>query len=352
MSKSVAAAIASDILDLRARLISREARIDAEVATFLSRLIDEWEREIRRIIGGSLRGRDLGAVTSRRAVILSSLRRITKQELGNVIALVLSEARSVYRSEAYRVASAISGARPASFSVAELSFSRVDVPAVRAALAGRIPALSELKSLAGIPARTESLMRKDLARAIADGYRVDDLIKKWKARGGAGAVASEVRSLARTAVMSASNAAHVDTYRKNQDLVQGVRWEATWDRRTCLRCSSLHGREFLLSNAPPIPAHLSCRCVLLPVFIDKPLNAAVQGIGAYQTPTGGTYFRNKDRGFEKFLRGQSKDFRADFFPSDLKRSAFESKRLGLAQMVNPDGSIKTDDQIRRLLKRP
>lgn len=343
--------LASEILDLRYRLITREQRIEAEVYALLTRMIDEWEREVRRIIGGPLTASVEKAVVGRRAAILSSLRKITKAELRKVLDLLQTEAAGIYRDNAYRVASVLAGARAVSMTAAGVSFSAIDTPAVKAALAGPIPGLSELRSLSAVPARVEALMRKDLAGAIADGYRVDQLVAKWKNRVGAGAVSSEVRALARTSVMSASNNAHLDTYLKNKALVPRVRWEATFDRRTCVRCGSLHGREFAVDDAPPIPGHMNCRCVLLPVFSDQTLNAAVHGVGAYQSPTGGTYFRGKDRDFEKFLRSRTPDFRADFFPSELKRRAFESGRLGLADLVSRDGSIKTDDEVTRMLRR-
>lgn len=616
----------SEILDLRYRLIVRERRIDDQVSAILSEMILGWEREIRRILGGRSAVDVSSAVVGRRAAILSGIRKITTAELRKVIDAVRSEAASVYTDNAYRISSILSGAKATTIAVSGVSFSAIDVPTVRAAIAGPIAGLSEIRSIGKIPARVESLMRKDLARSIADGYRVDQLVSKWRDRLGAGVVASEVRSLARTAIMSASNAAHLDNYRRNRDLIPMVRWEATFDRRTCVRCGSLHGRAFPVGDAPPIPAHLNCvlpgslvstasvlaaakslyrgrvvevrteggrrisvtekhpvltsrgwvrasevrrgddlvnypgsdrepsginphdhdvptaieevfrsleesvgvgsarvppspedlhgdavgvegevhvvwadggvsgvgntsgrehlrdhnfdrapmvegsdplpsgrnldavlerlrlsayrvmgglgeseslglgrlrhacehcggpisrndsvgdqstsddtpvapeefrdrllalpcgvsldrvvnvdhssysghvydlqtvsgtincggviihncRCVLIPVFADSVLNSVVHGVGAYRSPSGGTYFRNKDRGFERFLRSRTPDFRADFFPSMFKREVFEKGRLSLADMVSRDGSIKTDDQIRAMLRR-
>jgi len=342
-----------DLLDLRARLIQREAALDARVASMLSRLYDQWDAELRSILGGGAFSKEVKDIIARRAAILQGLRRITAAEAARIKAVVGAEAEAVYRSEIYRVASGIAHNAPASISTSGVSFSKVDIPAVRTSLAMTdLPGRSEMKSLANIPARVESLMRADLASAVADGYLLSDLVSKWKARAGAGRVVGEIRSLARTSMMAASNAAHLDTYRKNSDLIDGVRYEATFDRRTCLRCSSLHGREYPVDDAPPVPQHQLCRCILLPVLIDKRLGYETYNVAAYQTPTGGTYFRNADRSFEKFLRNETPDFRADFFPSNLKREAFESRKLSLPDMINRDGSIKTDDQIRRLLKTP
>jgi len=340
--------LAASILDLRARLISREAALDTQVAALMARLALAWESEIRRILGGRATP---DALASRRAAILSSLRRITDRDAHEVARLAGEEAAAVYRSEVYRVASLIASRPAAGYATAAKSFAAVDLPAVRAALAGKIQGLSQLRSIAKAGARAESVMRRDLAAAIADGYGVDKLVAKWQARSGAGAIPGEVRALARTSMMAASNEAHLDVYRKNRDVVAGVRWEASFDRRTCVICGRRHGSEWPVKDAPPLPAHLNCRCVLLPVFVDRDLNELVHGVAAYRTPTGGVHYRKSDREFERFLRQQSKDFRADFFPSELKRRAFESRKLSLADMVSPDGTVRTDEQIKRLLRR-
>lgn len=351
--KNAPTGLLRDLLDLRARLIQREAALDAQVAAMLSRLYDQWEAELRAILGGGAFSKSVKEIIARRSAILQGLRRITAIEAAKVRAIVGAEAEAVYRSEVYRVASGIARHAPASISTGGVSFSKVDVPAVRAALAMKdLPGRSEMRSLASIPARVESLMRADLATAIADGYLLTDLVKKWRARAGAGRVVGEIRSLARTSMMAASNTAHLDTFRKNSDLVASAVWESAFDRRVCLKCAALQGRQFAIDDFPPCPAHGGCRCYPSPQFFDKSLNNEVYGVAAYQTPTGGTYYRNADRSFEKFLRAQTPDFRADFFPSDLKRSAFESRKLSLPDMINRNGSIKTDDQIRRLLKKP
>lgn len=340
--------LAASILDLRARLIAREAALDAQVAALMDRLLAQWAAEARRILSGRSTA---DALASRRAAILSSLRRLTDREAREVARLAGEEAAAVYRSEVYRVASLVASRPAASYTTAGKSFAAVDLPSVRAALAGKIPGLAQLKTIARAGGRAESVMRRDLAAAIADGYGVDKLVAKWQARSGAGALPGEVRALARTSMMAASNEAHLDVYRKNRDVVAGVRWEASFDRRTCVVCGRRHGSEWTVDKAPPLPAHLNCRCVLLPVFVDRDLNEAVHGVAAYRTPTGGVHYRRSDREFEKFLRSQGKDFRADFFPSELKRRAFESRKLSLADMVSPDGSIRTDEQIKRLLRR-
>jgi SPP1 gp7 family putative phage head morphogenesis protein len=42
--------------------------------------------------------------------------------------------------------------------------------------------------------------------------------------------------------------------------VKRVKWMAVGDERMCLVCGGLDGKEYMLDNLPPIPAHPACRC--------------------------------------------------------------------------------------------
>lgn len=82
----------------------------------------------------------------------------------------------------------------------------------------------------------------------------------------------EAISLSRTYVQSANVAAQQAVYKANDDIVKGWKWCATLEpgykstgRGTCLRCAALDGQEFELDKGPPIPLHVRCRCVSLPV---------------------------------------------------------------------------------------
>lgn len=50
--------------------------------------------------------------------------------------------------------------------------------------------------------------------------------------------------------------------------VDRVEWSASLERRTCPICAGLHGKKFPIDNAPPLPRHPFCRCVLIPVVPD------------------------------------------------------------------------------------
>lgn len=82
----------------------------------------------------------------------------------------------------------------------------------------------------------------------------------------------EAITIARTYVQAANVAAQMAVYQANDDLVMGWRWSSVLEpgysksgRGTCLRCASLDGQVFQLSNGPNIPLHARCRCVAIPV---------------------------------------------------------------------------------------
>ena len=49
----------------------------------------------------------------------------------------------------------------------------------------------------------------------------------------------------------------------------GSEWDATLDHRTCVRCQSLDGKRWALSEGPTEPLHPRCRCVRVPVLTDE-----------------------------------------------------------------------------------
>lgn len=82
------------------------------------------------------------------------------------------------------------------------------------------------------------------------------------------------RALVHSSVMSAANDARLAVYRKNADVISGVRWLSTLDSHTCVTCAALDGATWDLDGhklkgtaldftAPP--AHWNCRCVMTPI---------------------------------------------------------------------------------------
>ncbi len=76
-------------------------------------------------------------------------------------------------------------------------------------------------------------------------------------------------ALVRTSAISVANAAHMDAYRGNSDLIEGVSWAATLDMRTCLQCAPLDGQTWMLNEYHPIPA-LHWKCFAPGTLVESP----------------------------------------------------------------------------------
>lgn len=73
----------------------------------------------------------------------------------------------------------------------------------------------------------------------------------------------------RTALQSFANATRNEIFIKNEKYFNGYRWVATLDRRSCLVCGNLDGKVYdKISDAPEIPLHYNCRCLLIPIIDD------------------------------------------------------------------------------------
>ena len=71
--------------------------------------------------------------------------------------------------------------------------------------------------------------------------------------------------LANVTLMSASNNAHLEAYRRIK-IVEKVKWSAALDSVTCIICGTQDQKIYPLATAPPLPTHFNCRCSWIPVI--------------------------------------------------------------------------------------
>lgn len=99
---------------------------------------------------------------------------------------------------------------------------------------------------------------------------IDDIMKRVRGSGRIGGVMQatqrDTEALVRTAVGFTSNRGHLDTFRENADVLDGVRFTATLDDRTTDICLALDGTEWELDDpeivVPGEATHYRCRSVL------------------------------------------------------------------------------------------
>ena len=76
----------------------------------------------------------------------------------------------------------------------------------------------------------------------------------------------EAVNMARTVCNGVANSAKMAFYQANDDVITGVEILSTLDGRTCPVCASLDRKRYKMDEqAPSLPLHNMCRCVLLPV---------------------------------------------------------------------------------------
>ena len=77
---------------------------------------------------------------------------------------------------------------------------------------------------------------------------------------------AEIRAIARTAVMSLAQESHNQFWDANSEVIEGWRWDASFDYRVCPVCAPLHGKRVRVrSELDNPPIHPNCRCMVLPV---------------------------------------------------------------------------------------
>lgn len=253
----MANAVQNAVLANRSSLILREKTIEAEVTKALKPLLAAWERTIREAV--TKRGKNLTpaqlADALRRTSVLRDIQAVSQQYAAIVEKVVSRTIEGVYRGEVYR-ASAIASANPFDAKIVA-GFGGVSRTAVLAASQSILPGRSVTTTFRTLGAGVVQQMRRDLSRAIADGWDLDTLSKKWASGVGAGRILNDARALARTAMMAASNEGQVFAW-KSEGRYRQLRWNATFDARTCPYCGARHGKVYDIDNLPAIPAHLNC----------------------------------------------------------------------------------------------
>lgn len=334
-----------EILEHRSRLIAAEAALAARVDVFVKELTKKWRDELYKVAKGQM-SLPLAEIDRRIVTLRVVLREITQTEFDRFAKLVGKEARQTFITEAYRHSHMIEGQVLKTSGSITPVFGGVSRRQLASSFA-MDPSKLFGQALQGISRSVLREMQKDIADALADGWKVDRLAKKWQNIKGAARVAKHrSAAAARTAVMEASNNAAIASY-EDSGVVEAVMWEATFDARTCMVCGSRHGRTYLIKSAPALPAHISCRCTWLPVFISEREAAALarkKNVGKkVKTRTAGAN-RASDNEFEVWLRKQSKSVQADFFPSETKMARWR-RGVPLADMVSPGGRVLTDDLL-------
>lgn len=163
-------------------------------------------------------------------------------------------------------------------------------------------------------------VRKLVSLASVEGYTVQQLSSQINKIVKTGKYHSTM--IARTEMMATNNYALRNSYEQHN--IEKVRWSARFDSRLCAICGSNANNVYPLNEAPTLPEHPACRCVLVPV----------------------TELSNKKRwkNFDSWLRKQPAETQRKVLRSDKKYKQFKAgKKTG--EFVTKSGRIKNDDEV-------
>lgn len=108
-------------------------------------------------------------------------------------------------------------------------------------------------------------IHNDVVDMVREGKRPNEIARQIKDDFNSSAY--EAKRLVVTESAKIQTSAQVDVYEQS-GVVSEVEFCATLENNTCDDCGAMDGRRFPLDNAPQIPIHPNCRCVLLPVVDD------------------------------------------------------------------------------------
>lgn len=116
----------------------------------------------------------------------------------------------------------------------------------------------------GINATTRQTLQTAIGDWIGQGQPLSDLVAQVQPAFGA----NRARAIAFTETTRAFAEGSILSYEQS-GVVQGVEWQTARDERTCRVCGGYHGKEFPLRSQIRPPAHVGCRCWLIPTILEE-----------------------------------------------------------------------------------
>jgi len=113
--------------------------------------------------------------------------------------------------------------------------------------------------------------------------------------------------MVRTGLQHSASQAREEVWRKNTDIVTGVRWSSTLDSRTSATCRGLSGQVFKLNEGPRPPAHVGCRSSVTSVLSEK-FSLLDKGATRFSRGPNGIEYVDADETFHSWLKKQPAAF--------------------------------------------
>ena len=156
----------------------------------------------------------------------------------------------------------------------------------------------------------------------------------------------EAEALARTALNGTANQARMAVLEENDDLLKGYQWVATLDSRICLQCAGLDGKNYeSMEGRIQPPAHVNCRCTLVPVLkSEEELGLPpVKGIKSTRASMNGQVPASQTYG--RWLKDQPVSVQEDVL-GKTKAKLFRDGKLKIGSFTNRKGKTLTLDELK------
>jgi SPP1 gp7 family putative phage head morphogenesis protein len=240
----------------------------------LKNLVKEYERLVIKSLKISSGERNLEAPVINENLLSSSIATISSAITAAASTIVAQQVMKSYlQGDAY----------------AKMHVKRV-MPDIETGISFNLPVASETithlnrrQNIAfkGISDAMSTRIHHEISTGIQSGESIDQMVGRiQKVSDTVGYTRAE--AMARTETMNAVNQGAIDRYVKSG--FTRVEWLAAEDERTCRRpiqhlgklymgCRGLDGTVFNISEVPPIPAHVNCRCTVIPVMNTREASA-------------------------------------------------------------------------------
>ena len=185
------------------------------------------------------------------------------------------------------------------------------------------------QSLDALGPGVADLVAETLTKSLALGMNPRRIAAEL--RGAVGQGLTWALRTSRTTQLYAYREATRANYVANGDVVQGWRWLAAKDRRTCLACLAMDGREFPLSQ--PLEDHWNGRCTMVPVLI---------GMERVQFETGREWFEKQPEAVQQAMMGKAKW-------EAWQNKQFEFEQLSVRKPDRAWGHMRFEATLKELL---
>lgn len=260
--------IRDDVARFRRELIERDNAVRERLTAAYRDILESLESDRRQLMRLISDRRSAGETVSRtwllRQELLQRMIEQVERELQRVMGVIEGEitanqiaAVEAAQQQSLQLMDAALGPRPATVSV---SFAQLQPEVIRE-LVGILEGRAIAELLSDLPPQAAQEVRDAILTGVGRG-RHPNTIARMIARALGGNLV-RARRLSRTAVLYAYRGASSETYKANRNIVNGWRWTATLDKRTCPACIALDGREFPVDT--PFKEHWNGRCTAVPI---------------------------------------------------------------------------------------